>query len=181
MNSLEWTILGLLADGPRSGYVILKVFRTSPAVPWRASSGSVYPALRRLVQLGFAAPAEAGPAGGRRSVTYTITGEGQKAFQDWLEQPVGVPFPEAGPETLIRMLFIHHGPPGLALRLLEQYRSAVQAALQPVEAALTECDGSLPPHHRLCLLNGQMAYAAQLRWIEVALSSAAQGKTQKEA
>ena len=60
MNNMEWTVLGLLSDGTQTGYGILRVFRTSPAVPWRSSSGSVYPALKDLVHRGLATPVTEG-------------------------------------------------------------------------------------------------------------------------
>jgi DNA-binding PadR family transcriptional regulator len=48
LTDFEQILLGLLARSPSSGYKLKKFFATTPAVVYQPSSGSLYPALRRL-------------------------------------------------------------------------------------------------------------------------------------
>lgn len=169
MNNMEWTILGLLADTPHTGYNLLRVFRTSPVIPWRSSSGSVYPALKRLVNLQLAASMEEATPGGRSTVTYTITPTGRERLLEWLASPLEPTLPEATTDTLIRLLFLHLAPPGVLKRVLLEYRALIVTALKPVEETLAGCSGCLPEHQRYCLMNGVISLQAQFQWVDTVL------------
>lgn len=171
LNNIEWTILGLLADGPRTGYDVLKVFRESAAVPFRSSSGSVYPGLKRLVRVGLAGVRgeDAGP--GRRTVSYQISPEGRRSLEDWLVSPISRTLPEATTDTLLRLLFSHQGPPGLVRDVITRYRALVMAELTQVEAVIASCEGCLPDTQRYCLDNGRLTLQAQLHWANQILNA----------
>ncbi|HWI53477.1 MAG TPA: PadR family transcriptional regulator [Symbiobacteriaceae bacterium] len=167
---MEWTILGLLADTSQTGYDILRVFRTSPAMPWRSSSGSVYPALKHLVSLGLAASSEGATEAGRNSVTYTITPGGKEKLLSWLESPLAETMPGATTDVLIRLLFAHHGRPGVLRRVLTEYENLIRSALAPAEETLNQCCRCLPVHQQYCLTNGVMSLQAQLQWVQTVLN-----------
>lgn len=171
LNNIEWTILGLLADGPRTGYDVLKVFRESAAVPFRSSSGSVYPGLKRLVRVGLAAAGGDDAGAGRRTVSYEITPAGRRSLETWLAGPISRTLPEATTDTLLRLLFSHHGRPGLVRDVLTRYRDQVLAELAQVEGVMASCEGCLPDTQRYCLDNGRLTLRAQLAWANQILNA----------
>ncbi len=48
LTGFEQVLLGVIADEPRSGYGLRKLFGSSPASVYQPSPGALYPALRRL-------------------------------------------------------------------------------------------------------------------------------------
>jgi DNA-binding PadR family transcriptional regulator len=64
-------IVALLADEPRNGYQIIQEIEQRTDGVWRASSGSVYPALAQLEDEGLIEPVG---EGGRKLFTLTATG-----------------------------------------------------------------------------------------------------------
>ena len=50
-GTLGHALLGLLAEGPRTGYALLKHFEQSLAYAWPASHSQIYPELARLLEV----------------------------------------------------------------------------------------------------------------------------------
>ena len=76
---LEFAILGLLHEGPTHGYELRRRLNTALG-PFRALSyGTLYPALKGLLDRGLIAEATdpAGPSGRRPRVVYELTPTGQ--------------------------------------------------------------------------------------------------------
>ena len=83
MTELDLTVLGVLArDGPMSAYDVRQVFARSVTPSWSSSSGSIYPAIRRLVEAGLASASAAEGARGRQ--TLQTTPEGRRAVEQWV-------------------------------------------------------------------------------------------------
>ena len=53
LTDFEQVLLGVIADEPRSGYGLKKLFSSSPASVYQPSPGALYPALRRLEERGL--------------------------------------------------------------------------------------------------------------------------------
>jgi DNA-binding PadR family transcriptional regulator len=83
-NELEYCVLGVVwRRGPCSAYAVRSEFEKSLSAHWSASTGSIYPVVARLRELGFVtATAEA--QGRRRSSRLTITPRGEQALQEWM-------------------------------------------------------------------------------------------------
>ncbi|WP_394298834.1 PadR family transcriptional regulator [Allosalinactinospora lopnorensis] len=73
-------ILLLLAEGPRSGYEIIRDGRERSGGAWRPSSGSVYPMLQQLQDEGLVRPAETAGEGRRRP--FELTEEGRAYVEE---------------------------------------------------------------------------------------------------
>lgn len=87
-SALEYALLGLLKQEPRSGYDLRKVFATTPMRHFSDSPGSIYPALRRLqAREWLNASAEKGSA--RQRQVFRVTPAGDRALINWLRQPLG--------------------------------------------------------------------------------------------
>ena len=86
---LESLILGILLDGDLTGYDIKKIIESNFGVFYKASFGSLYPALKRLAQKGLVTTYE-NPQGGRQKIFYHIIEKGKKNFFEWLVTPMNV-------------------------------------------------------------------------------------------
>src|SRR5690349_13199676 len=100
--SLRFAVLGLLEDGPASGYALTARFEKSlQRFAWTARQSHIYPELARLAEDGLIEVAEEG-ARGRR--TYAITDSGRAALREWLLSP---PKPRAvRDEQVLRLCLI---------------------------------------------------------------------------
>lgn len=78
---MRHALLGLLADGPASGYDLLKVFDTSLAFVWPATQSQLYGELNRLADEGLLEVSREGPRGRK---DYTITDQGRAQLEHWI-------------------------------------------------------------------------------------------------
>jgi PadR family transcriptional regulator, regulatory protein AphA len=83
MSTLTYALLGILAEGPQTGYGLLKHFRGSLNYAWPASHSQIYPELARLHEQGLIRQTAEGPRG---SKTYEITEGGLAAVRTWLRE-----------------------------------------------------------------------------------------------
>ena len=88
--SLRHGLLGLLADGPASGYDLLRRFDNSLVNVWPASQSQLSPELNKLARDGRVEVVE---EGGRHRKTYGITEAGRAELRHWLVEvpPVRAP------------------------------------------------------------------------------------------
>jgi DNA-binding PadR family transcriptional regulator len=100
LTSFEHVLLGLICRSPSSGYDLKRIFAATPMGLYQPSSGTLYPALRRLEAKGLvqASAAAGDPARHRR--VYETTPAGRTAHLDWLRTPVE-------PATASRDLGLH--------------------------------------------------------------------------
>ena len=86
---LESIALGMVLEEDLTGYDIKKMIENGIGVFYKASFGSLYPALKRLTEKGLLTTTEK-PQGSRQKIFYHITTEGQKQFFDWLSLPMEI-------------------------------------------------------------------------------------------
>jgi DNA-binding PadR family transcriptional regulator len=89
-GDIRTAALLLLSEEPRNGYQIMQEVLERSGGVWRASPGSVYPALQQLEDEGLVRTEE---ADGRR--TYTLTDEGRQYVNENREA-LGEPWTQAG-------------------------------------------------------------------------------------
>lgn len=156
--------MGLLADGPKSGYDLKRNFDQSAGHAWNANSSQIYPALRELETSGMIRSLPQDP-GSRRS-EYELTEAGRGALNAWLREPVERrtrrdPF-------LLRVFFLDLLPP------VEQHRQLVRF-VEEQERFLGMCDryriggASASPKVQWRLSSMEVAAAAaraQRDWVE---------------
>src|ERR1700690_3907977 len=85
LTTLEYVVLGFLAFKPQSGYAMLNnletgVYRAS------ASTGSVYPVLKRLEKLGLIKSAIEAVYETRPRKVYELLPSGEAALDEWLRR-----------------------------------------------------------------------------------------------
>ena len=115
---LDYIVLGMVLNEELTGYDIKKCIENGIGVFYKASYGSLYPALKKLAEKGCLVMYEK-PQGGRQKNYYRLTDEGRKYFFDWLAAPVSVLdgstvhlakvyfFDKLPPETRDRQLLEH--------------------------------------------------------------------------
>ncbi len=163
-----WLILGLLSQGPRSGYDIQREVDEATVHFWRESFGAIYPALARLVREGLVR-AVATPANARGRKAYALTANGRRSLQAWLEQPPEI---EVGRNELMLKLYVGEtlAPDVLAghIQSAAQRHAEVLDYLNFAERAL---DGSprVRAYRLLAIRAGQRLAEARLQWAEDAL------------
>jgi len=86
---LEFLILGMVLDNDLTGYDIKKLIENGIGAFYKASFGSLYPALKRLTQKGYVTTSEQ-PHGGRQKIFYHITEDGKSCFLEWLSAPMNI-------------------------------------------------------------------------------------------
>jgi len=68
-----------------TAFKVRRAFQTSPSIEWSGSAGAVYPAIRRLVEIGFI---ESSPiTTGKKGSHLSLTGQGLAALEDWICDP----------------------------------------------------------------------------------------------
>ena len=86
---LESLILGMVINEDLTGYDIKKLIETNIGTFYKASFGSLYPALKRLTQKKSLTSYEK-PLGNRKKTFYHITDEGKQMFLQWLTSPMDI-------------------------------------------------------------------------------------------
>jgi PadR family transcriptional regulator AphA len=167
--SLRYAVLGLLEDGPASGYTLTARFEKSlQRYAWTARRSHIYPELARLAGDGLIEVVEEG-ARGRR--TYAITDAGRAELRAWLLSP---PKPRAvRDEQALRLLLICALEPAQARAIvLGQIAEAAEAGaeLRLLARAADAGGPSVRPRMgRLALELGIYQCEAQSRWAAWAL------------
>ncbi len=124
-------VLGLLSQGPRSGYDIKTVVDRSTRFFWAASYGQIYPELKRLEQEGLV-EGEDQPRGGRGRRVYKLTEAGRQALVEWLLGTTTTV--ELRDESLLRLFFADNLPREDAVLLLEGRKLGHESYLELLRA-----------------------------------------------
>lgn len=86
---LKFIILGMVLKQDSTGYDIKKSIDQGIGTFYKASYGSLYPALKKMTETGLLTLYER-PQGNRRKIFYHITEEGKSEFLDWLSTPTDI-------------------------------------------------------------------------------------------
>ncbi|MBM7634507.1 PadR family transcriptional regulator [Geomicrobium sediminis] len=84
----KWIILGILTSECKTGYDIKNLIDASFSHFWKMSYGQIYPALKTLVEDGYATQSVVKADGTPERKEYTITTAGKKKLEEWLTAPV---------------------------------------------------------------------------------------------
>jgi PadR family transcriptional regulator, regulatory protein AphA len=130
-SKTRFLILGLLSEGPLSGYDLARLTKLRFRFFWSESYGQIYPELRRLAEEGLVDEGKA--AGSRGKTTWTLTGEGRRALEAWLEEEK-----EASDitrlETPLKAYFAFAAEPGTLGKILGGFRRRLASDIAEMEA-----------------------------------------------
>jgi PadR family transcriptional regulator, regulatory protein AphA len=103
VNKTRYAILGMLLDGPSTGYEIKSMMGRSTAYFWRESDSTIYPMLKVLAREGKA-QSEIVYVGKKKKEVFSLTETGRAEFKAWLESPTGTETPRN--EFLLKLFFV---------------------------------------------------------------------------
>jgi len=156
----EAVVLGLLAEGERSGYDLLKRAEGSVAHMWSPAKSQLYAVLPRLVEAGLARRRNVRQQGRPDKQLYRLTPAGRGAIRDWLERTA----PKSWDELLLKVFFAKLGSRRALLQHLEDYREVQLEFLEAYEAIRPKTRyGALTLRYGLALM------PVRLEWLDEAM------------
>jgi PadR family transcriptional regulator, regulatory protein AphA len=181
--SLRHSLLGLLAEQPRTGYELTRLFDESLLNVWPASHSQIYPELAKLAADGLIRQTASGPRGKK---VYSITPDGRNEVLAWLRTE---PDHSTKNPSFLRVFFLWLMEPQDAIAFLEREALVHEAKLQEFEtkAELPVRDTSSGWAFRLALDWGVRYEREMLEWniwarhvIEERRTPAGSGRTRTE-
>jgi DNA-binding PadR family transcriptional regulator len=101
-NKTRFAILGILLDGPSTGYEIKSLMARSTVYFWRESDSTIYPMLKLLAEEGKAL-SEVVYVGKKKKEVFSITDTGRMEFRTWFGSPTSEETPRN--EFLLKLFF----------------------------------------------------------------------------
>jgi DNA-binding PadR family transcriptional regulator len=171
VTATEVAVLGLLVDGERSGYDLLRQAEKSVGFFWTPAKTQLYAVLRKLVASGFATARHVRQADRPDKTLYRITAAGEERLRDGLELVQSTV--NKNPLEL-RIFFGDHRPLEAVVADLEAVRDRQRAHLEELEEIERTFDHDEYLFPYLTLLRGKANAAADAAWAEQALALLAQ-------
>jgi DNA-binding PadR family transcriptional regulator len=163
-------LLGLLRQGPMSGYDLHRIVRAHGELYTDLKKGNVYYLLDRLAVDGYlhveAEPGARGPRGER--LIYSLTGQGQVRFDELL-RVVLRSYDTVHTGVDVAIVFLAQLPPSEALALLEERRQTVEARRAQVGFELGDLT-ALSPLERIAADHLLSLMVAEMAWVDRALA-----------
>ena len=164
-RQLEFAVLGLLHEGPTHGYELRRRLNTALG-PFRALSyGTLYPALRGLLDRGLIAEtADPTGTGSRRPrVVYELTAGGKEHFAHLVARTDASSWDDDGFD--VRFAFFARTEREVRLRILEGRRSRLEEDLERVREAATRGRERLDAYTSALQLHGEETTEREVRWL----------------
>ncbi len=164
LTATEGALLGMLAQGERSGYELSRRVEGSIGYLWSPSRSQIYRVLPRLVDRGLARSREVEQRGRPDKALYALTPAGRRALRAWLEEVEDEP----ADRTVypLKIFFCDFATPQAALAQLAAYRRYLERLLaryREIEAHPADERFTYP---RLVLAHGFARVTSTLAWID---------------
>jgi PadR family transcriptional regulator AphA len=163
--SLPHALLGLLADGPASGYDLLKRFDSTLAFVWPATQSQLYTDLGKLDRAGQIEVTARGPRGRKE---YAITADGLAELRRWLTETE--PERPIRNESTMRVFFLGSVERAQARAYLEREAELSAERLATLQHVADSTDWEHVPAwarlSRIALEQGLRITRAQHEWAE---------------
>lgn len=166
-TATEVAVLGLLTDGERSGYDLLREAERSVGFFWTPAKTQLYAILRRLVDEGCATARDVRQQNRPDKRLYAITPSGEERLRAGLER-LG-PAVNKSP-TQLKVFYGRHRPREAVIADLEEIRDAARAKLDELEQIEQTFDHDEHLFPYLALLRGKATASADAEWAERALA-----------
>ena len=169
LSPLAGALLGLLAEEPRSGYALRKLFQSTPMRHFSDSPGSIYPALRRLARAHLIEGTIENARSLKPRQVFHVTPRGAAALRDWLTEPLTRNRVAYDHDHVLRFVFMPRviGLPA-TMQFLEHFERALDAYIAELKAFARAAAAQMPLAGRLGLQSGTASFEAQRRWARTA-------------
>lgn len=166
LSELDHCVLSVIARlQPCTAYAVRREFQTSLTASWRASTGSIYPLLRKLVAGGHVTQTEV-PESARKAKLLSLTPTGTAAVHEWLTTvsdtlaaPVADPIRTRA--HLLSSLTLEE-----AHSLIGRWRGATAKTLRAVETRLDQARRDKDEMETRTHRGLQLQLEARLRWLD---------------
>jgi DNA-binding PadR family transcriptional regulator len=167
LTQFEHILIGLVCLSPASGYDLKRIFAATPMGVYQPSSGSLYPALRRLEAKGLVKALNGTGESARHRRVYEPTQAGRAAHATWLHTPVEVSTVsrDLGLHLMRFVMMEHASSREEVLGFLDDLKDALAAftaGLERYAAVTAQLDDDR--HPGLALDHGLAVHRASLRW-----------------
>ena len=162
---LEFAVLGLRHEGPTHGYELRRRLNTALG-PFRALSyGTLYPALRGLLDRGLIAETAdaASPSSRRPRVVYELTAAGKEHFADLVARSDASSWDDDGFD--VRFAFFARTEREVRIRILEGRRSRLEEDLDRVREASTRTRERIDAYTSALQRHGEETTEREVRWL----------------
>ncbi|AOZ92603.1 PadR family transcriptional regulator [Paenibacillus crassostreae] len=165
---LEYVILGMLIEGPMSGYDLKKTIDSTVGFFYKVSFGSLYPALKRLAAKEWVTVTEMEDSKNKK--LYTLLPVGKEAFLIWLAGPLEL----SRNDHLSKIFFFDYLDEETRQRRLTEYQSKLEGQITQITAVQQIVSGELQNmpnpenyHYRVSVLTyGLEFYNMEKRWVQ---------------
>jgi DNA-binding PadR family transcriptional regulator len=165
----KYAILGILTQGPCSGYSIKKQIEEEIVHFWHESYGQIYPTLKQLYAEGLVTKTTETQEKRPNRHVYAITDAGYDSLLEWLRQPV-----ELQPdriEILLKLFFGRNLTGQENIQHLETHKQRMTATNQFYQQVAEDLQTSIPedpdlPYFLITLDYGIHTTNAIIRWCD---------------
>jgi DNA-binding PadR family transcriptional regulator len=165
---LEHILLGLLMEGSLSGYDMKKTIDSTVGLFYKASFGSLYPALQRLTDKHHVSVKEIEDSKNKK--IYTLLPSGRAVFLQWLAEPL----PLSRNEHLLKIFFYDYlDEPTRESNLanyiynLDQEVNRLKAVQQLVSTELAQLENPQQHYYRVSVLSyGLHHFRMEKAWVQ---------------
>jgi PadR family transcriptional regulator AphA len=161
--SLRAAVLGLLSEGPATGYALARDFDIATSVIWPAPKGEIYRELARLQSDGFAVPDE--KVGGRGKRKWHITAKGRAELKRWLRSDSDYTFRY---QPLLRAAFLGRLSPDEIAACIKADRRFFESELRKLKQAKAAAPTPQNGRRRFGLPMAILFYEAMIAWCDEA-------------
>ncbi|MGV9378985.1 PadR family transcriptional regulator [Nonomuraea sp. NPDC003707] len=162
--SLRHAVLGLLSEGPASGYDLMKMFDISLSNVWPATQSQLYAELGKLADAGLVDVSAEGPRGRKE---YAVTEAGLAELRHWITEVE--PTRVLRSDMLLRVFFLAQVAPEQAREYLRHQAERVRKHVEHLEGLrefLENREDNLSAYGRISLEYGLRLGKAQQEWAE---------------
>jgi DNA-binding PadR family transcriptional regulator len=169
---LGYALLGLIYQQPLTGYDVKKIFASTPMAGFSDSPGAIYPALRKLEQLGFVRSEVEQLGGLRRRRVFEITPKGVASLKAWQSKPiVEEDMVRRVGELLLRFAFMDETLGAeRSLEFLQEFAGKLALYIPTLRGYLDVHAGKMSTSGRLALESGIHEYEARLAWAKSSIA-----------
>ncbi|MEM7415538.1 MAG: PadR family transcriptional regulator [Gemmatimonadota bacterium] len=166
LSELEGVVLGLVSlRQPCTAYGVRRALTDSPSTHWSASSGSIYPLLRKLESRGLVESSE-DPDDRRGRRLLQVTDAGRAVHSDWMFQASSPAVTAAVSDTIrSRAFFLGSLAPAERVRFIEEALAALDVFLARTRDDLEARERSEDTYGTWAARGGVYQAEARVRWM----------------
>jgi DNA-binding PadR family transcriptional regulator len=162
--SLREAMLGLLDDGPMTGYEIKQFFRNVIRHFWSVSDGQLYPTLKKMHEDGLISLKVVQQKGTANKHVYSITEKGRERFSHWVREPV-TKFEELKEPFALKVFFFGKLSREEILEHLHTQQELHSRILEEIRGIRDTYEEGVSPYQRMIGYAGILYVEVRLLWI----------------